>query len=81
MIQYDTKTGIKKILAFLRPYYYETYGYIPTGSYSLKLDDRGENLFMLWNGAFTDYAPDIGVKCFGHCAVMFMHIPESERME
>ncbi|MFC1692623.1 hypothetical protein ACFL1R_03865 [Candidatus Latescibacterota bacterium] len=81
VIQYDTKTNKKKVLAFMLPYYYEKYGYIPTGSYSLKLDDRGEKLFMLWNGAFTDYKPDLGVERFGHCAVMLMHIPENERIE
>lgn len=81
VIQYDTKTGIRKVLAFMLPYYYDRYGYIPTGSYSLKLDDKGEKLFVLWNGAFTEYKDDLGVGRWGHCSVMVMNIPESERGE
>ena len=81
VIQYDTKTGIRKVLAFMLPYYYDRYGYIPTGSYSLKLDDKGEKLFILWNGAFTEYKDDLGVGRFGHCSVMVMNIPENERKE
>ena len=63
------------------PYYYEKYGYVPTGSYSFKLDSRGEKLFMVWNGAFYDYDGDMETERFGHCSVMLMHIPASERVE
>ena len=81
VIQLDTKTGKRKVLVFMRPFYYEKYGYIPTGSYSLKLDNKGEKLFILWNGAFREYKPDLGVERFGHCSIMLVHIPESERIE
>jgi len=81
VIQYDTKTGKKKVLTFLYPYYSKKYGYIPTGSYSFKLDSTGGLLFMVWNGAFIEPAEDIGVDFWGHCSIMLMHIPESERIE
>ena len=81
VIQYDTETGTKKVLAFMFPFYYEKYGYVPTGSYSFKLDSSGEKLFMVWNGAFYDYDGDMGTERFGHCSVMLMHIPASERVE
>jgi len=81
VIQYDTETGTRKVLAFMMPYYYNRYGYIPTGSYSLKLDDTGGKLFMLWNGAFMEFSEDLGVDRWGHCSVMVMNIPESERVE
>lgn len=81
VMQYDTRTGAKKVLAFTRSFYYDKYGYIPTGSYSIKLDDTGDTLFMVWNGAFMDYSDDIGVQRWGHCSVMVMEIPESERVE
>lgn len=85
VVQYDTRTGTKKVLAFLFPYYYEKYGYTPGGTFSIKLDDKGERLFVLWNGAFIDMAdypkkeaiPDV----FGNNAVMLIHIPASERAE
>jgi hypothetical protein len=54
VLQYDIKKRTTKILAFLHPYYYEKYGYIAGGSYSFKLDDTGERLFMIWNGDFNE---------------------------
>ena len=79
LIQYDTKTGKRKVLAFLRDFYYDKYGYIPAGSYSIKLDDSGEKLFMVINGAFMDYSDDLGTERWGHCSVMVLNIPASER--
>ena len=77
----NPKTGTKKVLAFVYPYYSEKYGYIPTGSYSFKLDSSGKFLFMVWNGAFIEPADDIGVDFWGHCSIMLLYIPESERIE
>lgn len=55
ILQYDKQSGRTKILAFLFPYYYKKYGYIAGGTYSFKLDDKGEKLFAIWNGSFTDF--------------------------
>lgn len=84
VIQYDTKTGTRKVLAFLHPYYHEKYGYTIGGTYSVSLDTDGKRLFALMNGGFVDLVekaktPKEGV--FGHCAVMVIDIPESERQE
>jgi hypothetical protein len=54
VLQYDKKTAKTKILCFLFPYYYQKYGYVPGGSYSFKLNNTGDKLFMLWNGKFTE---------------------------
>jgi hypothetical protein len=84
VVQYDTKTGRRKVLAFLTPFYFKKYGYTPSGAFSVKLDDRGERLFICWNGAFLDYEDTIGNRgksLFAHNAVMLVHIPESERRE
>ena len=81
VIQYDTKTGTKKVLAFLYPYYYKKYGYMLTGSYALRLDDKGENIFIVWNGAFIKPTKKIGVDFWGHCSVMYLKIPATEREE
>ena len=54
VIQYDIKTGKRKVLAFLYQHFYDKFGYIPGGSYAFKLDDKGEKLFMMWNGDFND---------------------------
>ena len=79
VVQFDTKTGTRKVLAFMFPYYYEKYGYIPAGSYSIKLDDRGERLFIVWDGAFIEPKESLGTDFWGHCSVMLLHISESER--
>ena len=84
VIQYDTKTGTKKVLAFLFPYYYDKYGYTPGGTFSVKLDDKGERLFILWNGAFVEHQADVENEksdTFGQCSVMVVNIPASERVE
>ncbi|MCL4216646.1 MAG: hypothetical protein KJ052_06535 [Candidatus Hydrogenedentes bacterium] len=82
IVQYDTQTGGKKVLAFLFPYYYEKYGYTPGGTFSIKLDDKGERLFILWNGAFIEHEGDVaGGDTFGQCSLMLVHIPASERKE
>ncbi len=81
IVQYDTRTGARKVIAFPFPYYREKYGYITGGTYSAVLDDKGERLCILWNGAFTDIKPNGKADTFGHCSVMLVHIPESERRE
>ena len=81
IIQYDTKTDTKKVLAFVHPYYYEKYGYTPGGTFSIKLDDKGERLFILWNGALVEHQEGRGGDTFGQCSVMLVKIPESERVE
>jgi hypothetical protein len=54
VLQYDLIEKKLKILTFLHPYYYEKYGYVAGGSYAFKLDQKGERLFMIWNGDFCD---------------------------
>lgn len=80
VIQYDTKTDTVKVLAFLSSFYYEKYGYTPSGTFSVKLDDKGEKLFVLWNGAFVDQNALDG-DVFGQCSATLINIPESERIE
>lgn len=84
IVQYDTCTGQRKVLAFLFPYYTEKYGYTVGGTFSIKLDPAGERLFILWNGAFIDVATQVQkerVDVFGQNAVMMVHIPAAERQE
>ena len=81
VIQYDTQTGVKKVLAFMFPYYLEKYGYTPGGTFSIKLDDKGERLFILWNGDFVEHGEELKGDTFGRCSLMLIHIPASEREE
>ena len=78
LVQFNLQTHTRKVIAFLFPYFYDKYGYIPGGTYSINLDDKGETLFVLLNGAFSEYNPQ-GSDSFGDPSVMVIHIPESER--
>lgn len=84
LIQYNTETEEKKVLAFLYPYYNKKYGYTTGGTSTIKLDDKGERLFIQMNGAFIDVEEQMKLEIidvFGHTSIFLIHIPESERIE
>lgn len=72
VVQYDTKTKTRKILAFLHPFYQEKYGCTLKGTYSVAVDEKGEKLYVTWNG-------NRGSRAWDTCALTVIHIPESER--
>ena len=72
VVQYDLKTKTRKVICFLHPYYKETYGVAPVGTYSVALSDKGDTLFVNWNS-------NRGSKAWDCCALSVIHIPESER--
>src|SRR5262249_31372307 len=48
VVQFDTKTKTRKVIAFLHPFYREKYGVAPVGTYSYALAGPGE-LYVTWN--------------------------------
>jgi hypothetical protein len=73
VVQFDTKTKQKKVLAFLHPFYREKYGCALRGTYSSAVDAAGDKLYITWNG-------NRGTgKAWDTCALTVIHIPESER--
>lgn len=78
VVQYDTALGRKKVLAFLNPFYLETYGYSPYGAYGIEIDEAGESLFFFTNGQFSTRELGSG---YGRPALFHLHIPASERVE
>jgi hypothetical protein len=72
VVQYDLKTKTRKVICFLHPFYKETYGVAPVGTYSVALSDKGDALFVTWNS-------NRGSKAWDCCALSVIHIPESER--
>jgi len=78
VVQYDIRSGRKKVIAFLNDFYLETYGYSPGGTYGLELDAEGETLFFYVNGQFTTKERGSG---YGRPAIFSVHIPASEREE
>ncbi len=73
VVQYDTQTHTRKILAFLHPYYKTKYGCALAGTYSVALDPRGETLYITWNANRT------GGRVWDCCALTVLHLPASER--
>ena len=78
VVQYDTRTNTKKVIAFLNEFYLDKYGYSPGGTYGLELDEKGESLFFYTNGCFTTKELRSG---YGRPAIFHVHIPETEREE
>ncbi|GIW91487.1 MAG: hypothetical protein KatS3mg109_1919 [Pirellulaceae bacterium] len=72
VVQYDTRTGRKKVLAFLHPYFQQKYGISLVGTYSTAVDEEGKRLFITWNVSR-------GSRAWDCCGVMVVEIPESER--
>ena len=78
VVQYDTETKKKKVIAFLNDFYFEKYGYCVCGPYGLELDRNGESLFFFSGGSFTD---NKSKPVYRRPSMFHIHIPESERLE
>jgi len=74
VVQFDVKAKKPKVIAFVAPFYKQKYDYTPDGTYSVALDDKGENLFVTWNGFRTGQP-----RFWESCALMMIQIPASER--
>jgi len=72
LVQFDIKTGKRKVIAFLHPFYSEKYGFIPKGTYSTDVSAEGDKVFITWNVSR-------GTRAWDCCALAVVHIPESER--
>ena len=82
VVQYDTKTGNRKVLAFIFDHFMDEYGYAPIRCYGLELDAKGESLFFYANGGFADPADENPYAIRMRRAALFhLHIPDSEREE
>jgi len=73
VVQYDTKTGQRKVLAFVSPFYKDKYQADLVGTFATAIDPKGDKLYVTWN---VDRGVARGWDC---CAVTVIHIPESER--
>lgn len=78
IVQYNIKTGRKKVIAFLHPYYEQKYQFAPNGAYGSSLSADGSKLCITWMGDRADIRGGRGKK-IKHCAWMVIDIPASER--
>ncbi|MBN1291626.1 MAG: hypothetical protein JXB48_07280 [Candidatus Latescibacteria bacterium] len=82
VVQYDTRTNKKKVIAFIYDYYVEKYGYGPVRPYGIELDEKGESLCFFANGGFT--TPEVKNWWqidMRRAGIYHLHIPASERGE
>jgi len=73
IVQFDTQTKTRKVIAFLHPFTKEKYGATLVGTFSSAIDPQGDKLYVTWNVSRT------GGKAWDSCALTVIHIPASER--
>jgi hypothetical protein len=73
VVQFDVKTGQKKVIAFLDPFYTQKYGFTLKGTYGTALSEQGDKLYVTWNVSR-------GSRAWDSCGLTVIHIPESERL-
>ncbi|MEE8451266.1 MAG: hypothetical protein V3R99_05100 [Thermoguttaceae bacterium] len=80
LVQYDVKTGTRKVIAFLHPYLYDRYGYVPLGTFGSAVSPEGDKVYVTWNGNRGTKREDLDGRIrFNTCAMTVIHIPASER--
>lgn len=72
VVQFDVRTGRKKVIAFLEPFYTNKYGLTLKGAYSTALSAEGDKLYITWNVGR-------GSRAWDCCGLATVHIPQSER--
>lgn len=82
IVQFDTKTRKKKVIAFIFDYYLKKYGYGAVRPYGIELDAKGASLFFYANGGFhtPEITPWHNIE-MRRPAIFHVHIPASERVE
>jgi hypothetical protein len=81
IIQYEIANKQQKVLAFLAPVCQEQLGYVPAGTYGMKLSADGDSLYVNFNGHAADRLRPAAMKPngFGLCAFAEIEIPATER--
>ncbi|HZL90502.1 MAG TPA: hypothetical protein VFB96_19200, partial [Pirellulaceae bacterium] len=78
LVQYDVKTGTRKVICFLHPAVHEATGYTPMGTYGSAVSPDGSKVYITWNGNIGG-ADRRGRITFNACALTVVHVPEEER--
>ncbi len=81
VVQYNVMTGQRKVIAFLQETIKNKIGYVPCGSYGIKLSADNATLYVNFNGHGADLnrLPTMKPNGFGLTAFAAIHIPASER--
>ena len=46
IVRYEVATGTRTVMAFLAPYFERTLGYVPSGTYGMKLSADGKTIYV-----------------------------------
>ena len=81
VVQYDIARKQQKVLAFLAKVCEDELGYVPAGTYGVKLSAGGDTLYVNFNGHAADRLRPAAMKPngFGLCAFAAIEIPAGER--
>lgn len=82
LVQYDLKTGKRKVICFLADYCRKWFGFIPQGSYCSAVSGDGSQVMIIWMGNRGATDEEIAAKKkikFNTCALTIVNVPESER--
>jgi hypothetical protein len=74
VVQFDTQTRSRKVIAFLHQHFWDKYDYALDGSFGSALDEKGERLFISWDG-WRKGQP----RGWESASMTVLHIPASER--
>lgn len=81
VLQYEVATGRLKVVAFLAKAIEQETGYVPAGTYGMKISADGSTVYVNFNGHATDRLrpKKMPPNGFGLCGFAAIHIPDSER--
>ncbi len=72
LVQFDVETGVKKVIAFLHPFYQQQYGLTLKGTYSTAISAAGDLVYITWNVSR-------GTRAWDCCGLSVVHVPAAER--
>ncbi len=80
IIQFDTKTNRRKVIAFIHDYMRGAANYYTGGTFGLDISPDGKTVGIIFNGReLSDTRSATGSNEFDNCMVLLIDIPESER--
>ena len=79
LVQYDLKTGTRKVICFLAAFCEKQTGFIPMGSYCSAASGDGSKVFISWMGNRGGPEGKAKKVKFNTCALTVVNIPASER--
>ena len=75
IVQYDLTTRTRKVLGFLHAHIWDKYAYALDGTFGSALDEKGERLFVSWDG-WRQGQP----RGWESAALTVIHVPAAERV-